>query len=63
MTQGIRLFSSNIDVFSRKCVGWELSRNLDAQLTLNALRKALRNRKPEIHHSDQGVQYASKKYV
>lgn len=52
-----------LDLFSRKCVGWELSRNLDAQLTLNALRKALRNRKPLIHHSDQGVQYASKEYV
>ncbi len=52
-----------IDVFSRRCVGWELGRNLDAQLTLSALKKALRNRKPMIHHSDQGVQYASSEYV
>jgi transposase InsO family protein len=44
-----------IDIFSRKCVGWELSRNLDAQLTLSALKKALRNRKPEIHHSGCAV--------
>ncbi len=51
-----------LDLFSRKCVGWELGRNLDAQLTLNALKKALRNRKPEIHHSDQGCN-ASKEYV
>lgn len=54
-----------IDLFSRKCIGWELGRNLDAQLTLNALEKALENRESDglIHHSDQGVQYASKDYV
>ncbi len=45
-----------IDIFSRKCVGWELGKNLDAQLTLSALKKALKDRNT-IHHSDQGVQY------
>lgn len=57
-----------IDLFSRKCIGWELSRNIDSQLVLNALEKAIKNRwksnmKGLIHHSDQGVQYASEKYV
>lgn len=57
-----------IDVFSRRCVGWDLSRNIDTQLTLNALLKALQTRKTDdlknlIHHSDQGVQYASMEYV
>ena len=57
-----------IDVFSRRCIGWELSRHIDTQLTLNALHKALRTRgtadlKGLIHHSDQGVQYASQEYV
>jgi len=57
-----------IDVFSRRCVGWDLSRNIDTQLTLNALLKALQTRKTDdlknlIHHSDQGVQYASMDYV
>ena len=57
-----------IDVFSRRCVGWDLSRNIDTQLTLNALLKALQTRKTDdlknlIHHSDQGVQYASIEYV
>jgi len=33
-----------LDVFSRKCIGWELSRDIDTQLTLNALNKALANR-------------------
>jgi putative transposase len=57
-----------LDLYSRKCIGWELSRNLGSQLTMNALAKALENRLTEptkglIHHSDQGVQYASKDYV
>ncbi len=57
-----------IDVFSRRCIGWELSRNIDTELTLDALRKAFRTRKGDdlkglVHHSDQGVQYASKEYV
>ncbi len=57
-----------IDVFSRRCIGWDLSRHIDTQLTLNALHKALETRRIEvlkslIHHSDQGVQYASQEYV
>jgi transposase InsO family protein len=57
-----------IDVFSRRCIGWELSRHIDTQLTLNALHKALKTRRKDdleglIHHSDQGVQYACQEYV
>jgi putative transposase len=57
-----------LDLYSRKCIGWELSRNIDSQLVLNALNKALENRWSEstqgiVHHSDQGVQYASHDYV
>ncbi len=56
-----------IDVFSRKCIGWELDRNMDTQLTLNALHQALKERWSSnlnlVHHSDQGVQYASHDYV
>jgi len=57
-----------IDVFSRRCIGWELSRHIDTELTLSALRKAFRTRNMDdltglIHHSDQGVQYASREYV
>ena len=36
---------------------------LDQELTLTALRAALEFRQPEIHHSDQGVQYAAYAYV
>lgn len=55
-----------LDSFSRTCVGWALSRWIDSQLTLAALERALcwRVMQPEwIHHSDQGVQYASGAYV
>lgn len=57
-----------IDVYSRKCIGWELSRRIDAGLVLNALNMAVDARVSSgiaglIHHSDQGVQYACNEYV
>ena len=57
-----------MDLYSRKCIGWDLGRNMGSQLTMSALDKALENRSTEstdglVHHSDQGVQYASKYYV
>jgi putative transposase len=52
-----------MDVFTRLIRGWHLARNLDASLTLTALERALRKQRPEIHHSDQGVQYAATEYV
>ena len=55
-----------LDLFSRKCVGWALSRHPDSQLTLDALNRAITTRRNVvgcIHHSDQGVQYAAHAYV
>ena len=52
-----------MDVFTRAIRGWYLGRNLDQELTLIALRRALQHHRPEIHHSDQGVQYAATAYV
>jgi putative transposase len=55
-----------LDAYSRRCVGWHLSRRIDTRLTLCALQMALASRRPTaglIHHSDQGVQYASGEYV
>lgn len=44
--------------------GWYLGRNLDQALTLTSLRRALADgHRPEIHHSDQGAQYAATGYV
>ena len=55
-----------LDLFSRKVIGWALSEQIDAQLTLAALRMALEERGSVegcIHHSDRGVQYACHAYV
>lgn len=55
-----------LDACSRRCIGWALDRTLDARLALEALDNALTARPaPEglAHHSDRGVQYASKAYV
>lgn len=55
-----------LDAFSRRCVGWALSREMTTQLTLAALHQAMTERplsRGLIHHSDRGVQYASHDYV
>lgn len=52
-----------LDVFTRAVRGWCLSRSIDLQLTLQALQMALQADIPQIHHSDQGLQYASDTYV
>jgi putative transposase len=48
-----------MDVYTRSIRGWHLSRSLDQSLTLTALRRAFAQHRPEIHHSDQGVQSAA----
>jgi putative transposase len=52
-----------LDVFTRAIRGWELSGSLSEELTKAALQGALAQEHPEIHHSDQGVQYAAHGYV
>lgn len=55
-----------LDAYSRRCIGWSLSRHIDADLTVAALRMALQNRTLNpglVHHSDRGVQYASSDYL
>jgi transposase InsO family protein len=56
-----------LDAYSRKVVGWALSRRIDATLALYALEMALASRNPApntlVHHSDRGSQYASAEYI
>jgi len=55
-----------LDAFSRRVIGWALDRSFEDKLTLAALRMALREREPApglVHHSDRGVQYASRDYT
>lgn len=52
-----------MDVYTRVIRGWQLGVGLGAELALGALEKALQHGTPQIHHSDQGVQYASTVYT
>jgi putative transposase len=54
-----------LDAWSRKVVGYAVSKLLDTRLPLAALEAALAARSPKpglIHHSDRGCQYASRQY-
>lgn len=52
-----------MDLYTRAIRGWELSRSLGGELSMRALERAMEKGVPEIHHSDQGVQYAASEYV
>jgi transposase InsO family protein len=52
-----------MDVFTRIIRGWRLGLGLGVELTLGALEQALTKGQPEIHHSDQGLQYAATDYT
>ena len=55
-----------IDAFSRRIVGWRVSRSLGSDLALDALEQALYARPTRerlVHHSDRGVQYLSIRYT
>lgn len=51
-----------LDVYSRKVIGWSMANHLRAELVIDALDMAIKNRQPVqnlIHHSDHGSQYTS----
>jgi putative transposase len=52
-----------MDVFTRMMRGWQLGLGLGVELTPVALELAFSKGTPEIHHSDQGVQYAATDYT
>ena len=54
-----------LDAWSRRVVGYAISRSIDARLVTAALRAAINARNPPrgcVHHSDRGSQYASETY-
>ena len=54
-----------LDAWSRKVVGYAISRSIDARLAIAALKTAIARRRPPrgcIHHSDRGSQYAAEPY-
>lgn len=65
VTGGFVYVAIVLDAWSRRVVGYALSRAIDARLTLAALQAAVDARKPAagcVHHSDRGSQYAAKAY-
>jgi putative transposase len=68
LLSGFVYLAAIIDIFSRKCIGWALGKDIDSVLAIDALNMAIEKRKHLgfiilIHHSDRGVQYASNDYV
>lgn len=61
--QGFVFLAIVLDVFTRSIRGWHLSTACDTELTIAALRMGLVDRVPEIHHSDQGGNYAAYAYI
>ena len=62
---GFVYLAAILDAWSRKVVGYAISRSMDARIAVAALKAAIRNRAPAkgcIHHSDRGSQYASETY-
>lgn len=51
------------DIYTRSIRGWHLGRSLSSDLAVLALERALGDRRPQIHHSDQGIQYAATGYI
>jgi putative transposase len=55
-----------LDLYSRKAIGWQISKKIDRNLVLDALKMAIARRKPPrgiIHHADRGVQYLCDEYT
>jgi transposase InsO family protein len=68
LPEGFAYLATVMDMFSRKCIGWSLKREMDTLLALDALDMAIAARweigfSNLVHHSDQGVQYASDAYI
>lgn len=60
--QGWLYLAVVMDLYSRRIVGWSMSRWISRHIAIDAFRMAVGNRWPEdglIHHSDRGSQYTS----
>ena len=59
LTKGFLYLVAIMDWYSRYVLSWEISNTLDTSFCLEALEKALTQRKPEIFNTDQGSQFTS----
>lgn len=63
---GFVYLSVVLDLYSRKVIGWAISKKIDGKLAIDALEMAIKRRNPPrgvVHHSDRGVQYLCDAYV
>lgn len=63
--EGWLYLAAVMDLFSRKIVGWAMRDHMQVELASAALTMAINQQRPQdglIHHSDRGVQYASRPY-
>jgi len=63
--EGWLYLAAVMDLFSRKIIGWAMRDHMQVELTSSALTMAVRQQRPGaglVHHSDRGVQYASREY-
>ncbi|MCG2700578.1 IS3 family transposase [Candidatus Parcubacteria bacterium] len=63
LISGFIYLTAIMDWFSRYVISWKLSPTLENDFCIKALEKALKVNMPEIHNSDQGVQYTSRDYI
>ena len=65
IVEGFAYVAVILDAWSRRAVGYAISRSIDVRLTLAALNAAIERRRPPpgcVHHSDRGSQYAAQAY-
>ena len=65
IVEGFAYVAVILDAWSRRAVGYAISRSIDVRLTLAALKAAIERRKPPpscVHHSDRGSQYDAQAY-
>lgn len=64
MAKGFMYLTAIIDLYSRYVVGWDISNTLDAECSLDVLKRAIsQHGKPEIINSDQGSQFTCKLWI
>lgn len=63
--EGWLYLAATMDLYQRKIVGWSMDRSMTRRLVCNALEMGIKRSNPGkglLHHSDRGVQYASKDF-
>jgi putative transposase len=59
---GFVFLAAVLDWYSRYVLAWELSITLEADFCVTVLERALRDQRPEIFNTDQGVQFTSAQF-